>query len=232
MLDQPFPDLLLQLQPVPFRDALLDAADQDGGGVDAFDVGGLVGGEQRDALPGEFFFQFQGVEHVPAGPLDVLADHGGEPGRGRGGLAQQVGHPPVTREAGLGELLVGIALAAVLQVDAAGLDIPVHGGDEPAGRQPFPGRSELAAQRRAGVLERERGGPADERDRDRFGGYCPFRAGGHEGHWLSGCWLSHCSTSMMTAACRASISLPRFPVAILSLYRTLIPSGLSSSLRL
>ena len=45
MLDQPFPDLLLQLEPVPFRDALLYPADQDGGGVDAFDVGGLVGGE-------------------------------------------------------------------------------------------------------------------------------------------------------------------------------------------
>jgi len=45
MLDEPFPDFLLQLQPVPFRDPLLDPADQDRGGVDAFDVGGLVGGE-------------------------------------------------------------------------------------------------------------------------------------------------------------------------------------------
>ena len=45
MLDEPFPDFLFQLEPVPFRDALLDPADEDGGGVDAFDVGGLVGGE-------------------------------------------------------------------------------------------------------------------------------------------------------------------------------------------
>jgi hypothetical protein len=45
MLDEPFPDFLFQLQPVPFGDALLDPADQDGGGVDAFDAGGLVGGE-------------------------------------------------------------------------------------------------------------------------------------------------------------------------------------------
>ena len=45
MLHQPFPDLLLQLEPVPFRDPLFHAADQDGGGVDAFDVGGLVGSE-------------------------------------------------------------------------------------------------------------------------------------------------------------------------------------------
>jgi hypothetical protein len=45
MLDEAFPDLFLELEPVPFRDALLDPPDQDGGGVDAFDVGGLVGGE-------------------------------------------------------------------------------------------------------------------------------------------------------------------------------------------
>ena len=49
---------------------------------------------------------------------------------------------------------------------------------------------------------------------------------------VRGAGVSHCSTSMMTAACLASISLPRFPVAILILYRTFIPSGLSSSLKL
>ena len=81
VLDEPFPGFLLELQPEPFRDALLDPADQDGGGVDAFDDGGLVGGEQRDALAGQFLFQFQRVERVPAGAFDVLADHGGEPGR-------------------------------------------------------------------------------------------------------------------------------------------------------
>jgi len=78
MLDESFPDLFLELEPVPFRDALLDPADQNRSGVDAFDVGGLVGSEEWDALPGEFFFQFQRVEHVAAGPLDVFADDGGE----------------------------------------------------------------------------------------------------------------------------------------------------------
>ena len=48
MLDQPFPGFLLQLEPEPFRDALFHPPDQDGGGVDAVDAGGLVGGEQRD----------------------------------------------------------------------------------------------------------------------------------------------------------------------------------------
>jgi len=45
MLDEAFPDLFLELEAEPFRDALLDPADQNRGGVDAFDVGGLVGGE-------------------------------------------------------------------------------------------------------------------------------------------------------------------------------------------
>ena len=94
MLDQPFPDLFLELEPVPFRDALLDPADEYGGRVDAFDIGRLVGGEQRDSLAGEFFFQFQRVEHVAAGSFDVFAHHGGE--RGGGGFTQQVGKRAVT----------------------------------------------------------------------------------------------------------------------------------------
>ena len=45
-----------------------------------------------DPGPGQLLLQFQRVEGVPAGPLDVLADHRGEP-RGRGGgLGEQVGH--------------------------------------------------------------------------------------------------------------------------------------------
>ena len=83
------------LEPVPFRYSLLDPGDQDGGGVDPFDAGGLVGGEQWNALPGEFFFQFQRVECVAAGPLDVFADDGGE-FRGRCfGFGEKVGHSPV-----------------------------------------------------------------------------------------------------------------------------------------
>ena len=45
MLFKPFPYFVFELDPVPFRDALLNPADQNGGGVDAFDLGGLVGGE-------------------------------------------------------------------------------------------------------------------------------------------------------------------------------------------
>jgi hypothetical protein len=56
MLDQPFPDFLFELEPVLFRDALLDPPDQYGGGVDAFDIGGLVGGEQGECLAGRVLF--------------------------------------------------------------------------------------------------------------------------------------------------------------------------------
>ena len=45
MLDQPFPYLLLELEPEPFRDSLLDPADKDRGRVDPFDIGRLVGRE-------------------------------------------------------------------------------------------------------------------------------------------------------------------------------------------
>ena len=43
------------------------------------------------------------------------------------------------------------------------------------------------------------------------------------------CWRCHWSTSMITAACRASITCARFPVAMRILNRTLIPPGLSPS---
>jgi hypothetical protein len=197
MLDQPFPDFLFQLQPVPFRHALLDPPDQHRGGVDAFDIGGLVGGEQRYSPTGQFLFQFEGVEHVPAGSLDVLADDGGESGGGAGGFGEQVGHAAVAGQVRPGERLVGIALAARFQVEAAGLDVPVHGRDEPSRRKPVPSRAELPAQARAGVLQGQGGGPADERDRDRLG---------RDGGWRRGCvcWRGHCGTSMII---RARISL-------------------------
>ena len=68
------------------------------------DVDRLVGGEQRDAVPGEFLFQFQRVERVPAGPFDVLADHGGEPGHGAAASASRSAMPPSRGMPGVGEL--------------------------------------------------------------------------------------------------------------------------------
>ena len=151
VLDQAFPGFLLQLQPEPFGHALLHPPDQDGGGVDALDDGGLVGGEQRDPGPGQLLLQLQRVEGVPAGPLDVLADHRGEPGRRAGGLGEQVGHAAVAGEVRAANGPPGLPAAAGLQVQAAGLDVPVAGGDEPPGREPGPGGADLpATARRAG----------------------------------------------------------------------------------
>jgi hypothetical protein len=47
MLAQAAPGFFLDLEPEPFGDALLDPADQDGGGVSAGDVDRLIGREQR-----------------------------------------------------------------------------------------------------------------------------------------------------------------------------------------
>ena len=120
-------------------------------------------------LPRQFLFQFQRVEGVPAGPFDVLADDRGEFRDRAGGLGEQVGHAAVAGDPRVGELPVGVALGAGLEVQAAGLDVPVDGGDEPAGREPFLGGADLPAQRRAGVLHLQGRGPAQERDRDRLG---------------------------------------------------------------
>ena len=220
-----FPDLLLQLEPVPFRHALLDPPDQDGGGVDSFDVGGLVGGEQRDALPGQFLFQFERVEHVPAGPLDVLADHGGESGDRGVGLGEQVGQAAVAGEARAGELPVAVALAAVFEVDAAGLDVPVarRRCTSRAGARPW--RSGSGGAGRPGVLERRwRSGPGSRPG--------PARppAGGAAVMCL--CWRAHCSSSFITAACCAFSAAAFLPVSMRILYRTLSPPGLSPSFKL
>ena len=55
-------------------------AQQQGGGGHGGGVDRLVGGEERDPGCGELFFELDGVEGVAAGPGDVLAHDGGEPG--------------------------------------------------------------------------------------------------------------------------------------------------------
>jgi hypothetical protein len=123
MLFHALPGFFPHLEPVPFGHALLHAADKDRGGVDAVNAGGLVGGKQRNALLAQLLFQFQGIEGVAAGALDVLHDHGGK-GRLRGaGLVQQVGKSPVAGQAGGGELLIG-AVPALFQAQRARLHIP------------------------------------------------------------------------------------------------------------
>ena len=56
VLAEAFPGFFLDLEPVPLRDALLDPAGQDGGGVHARNVDGFVGGQQRDPGVGQLAF--------------------------------------------------------------------------------------------------------------------------------------------------------------------------------
>ena len=167
-LFQPFPGLFLQLQPEPFRDALLDPPDQNGRRADPGDVGRLIGSKQRDPLVGQLPFQLQGIVSVPGGPFDVFDHHGGEPG-GRGfRFVQQVGQSPVTGET-LGSELAVTAVAALLDVQAARFHVPVVSGHVEAFGQPFAGGGDLPVQRRVRVLERQRGGAGQDRYRDGLG---------------------------------------------------------------
>jgi hypothetical protein len=138
VLTQPFPGFLLDLEPVPLRDALLHPPDQDRGGVHAFDVDRLVGGEQRDACVGKLAFQLERVERVPAGAFDVLTDDGGEPRVRGGGFGEQVGQAAVAGDADV-ELLVGAAVATCLKVEAAGFDVQNQAAmNDPGGPSPAP----------------------------------------------------------------------------------------------
>ena len=135
--------------------------------------------------------------------------------------------PPSRGMPDAGDGLPGGAPAALVQVQAAGLDVPVPGGDEPARGQPGPGGADLPAQRGAGVLHLQGRGAAQERDRHRLRRRPTAAAASLMGVLL--CWRCHWSTSMITSACRASINCARFPVAMRILNRTLSPPGRSPS---
>jgi hypothetical protein len=120
VLDQAVPAQAQHLEPVELAGALLDPADQDGGRAGAFQAGRFVGGEDRDAGPGQVFFHGQRGEVVAGYPADVLADHHAEPGGRAGGVGEQVGDAAVAGDAQLGgDVLPGLAVAAVGQVQSA-----------------------------------------------------------------------------------------------------------------
>src|SRR6266581_3868050 len=134
VLDEAVPALAEHLEPVVVGDALADPADQDGGGAGSFDAGGLVGGEDRDAPPGQLLLHGQRGQGVAGDPLDFLACRGGElRGRG-GGVGEQLGYPAVAGNADpLGDLPPPVAVAAVGQVQGTGLDVPVPRHDLESG---------------------------------------------------------------------------------------------------
>ena len=87
--------------------------------------------------------------------------------------------PSVAGDARPGELLPQAGPAASVQLDPAGLHIPVAPDDDEPFGQPFAGQPVLAGQRHDGVLEGGCGGAADERYPDRAlllwpAGACPL----------------------------------------------------------
>ena len=127
----------------------------------------LAGREDHHPGGAELFFQPQAVEHVTAGAVDVLADHRAERAISGGDGGAQVGHAPVAGDAGGGELAPQAVLAAGVQVDPAGLHVPVAPHDaEPFG-QPFAGSPVLAGQGHYRVLQGSGAGPSEERYPDR-----------------------------------------------------------------
>jgi hypothetical protein len=197
---------------------------KDGGRVGAVQVDRLIGGEQQNPVIAEFAFQFQRVEGVPAAAFDVFADDGGEPGGRGAGFGQQVSQAPVAGQAPVHERLMVARAAALLEVQAAGFDVPVVGGQvEPVG-EPFPGGSDLPGDGPVGVLEFQGGGAAQHRHRHRLGR--PYRPGS--------CFRSyrHCRILLTTSAWRASRTWAFRPVSTRHFHRAIIPAGLSSSSRL
>ena len=127
---------------------------------------GSSAASSRIPAPDEFFLEPEGVVGVAAGPGDVLAHHHREPRRRRPRLGEQRGQAAVAGDADV-ELVVSGAVPALLEVQAAGLDVPEMRGDEPPVRQPVLHLAELAAQRRGRVLQDQGGGSSQERHRDR-----------------------------------------------------------------
>ena len=166
---QAAPHFLFQRQPEVFGDVLLGAPQQDGGRVGAVQVDRRISGEQQNPGLAELAFQFQCVEGVPAGPLNVLTHHRGEPGGRGAGFGQQVGQAAVPGQALVHERLVVAATAALLDVQAAGFDVPVIPGQVEPVRQPFPRGGDLPGDRPVGVLQFQGGGAAQHRHRHRLG---------------------------------------------------------------
>jgi hypothetical protein len=165
----PFQVFFLQLEPEPFRHPLLHPADKNGGRADSPNVGGFVGGEQRDALVGQFPFQPHRIVEIAGGAFDVFDHHGSEPGLRGPGLRQQVSQAPVPGDALTGELLVA-AVAALFQVQGTGLHIPVVPGHVEAGRQPLMSRRDLAAQAGRRILQHEGRRAGEDSNRDGLNG--------------------------------------------------------------
>jgi hypothetical protein len=107
---------------------------------------------------------------------------------------------------------MGGAVAALVDRQPARFDIPVIGGDVPAGRQLGLAFADLPPQGCGGVLQDQGGGAAGERDRDWLG----YRGCGW---WRD----AHCSNSMIAAFWRVSHRAAAGPVMTRTFHLTFSP---------
>ena len=151
------------------------------------DVDGLVGGEQRDALAGRAAVSSLSALNVSRPDrFDVLAHDGGEPGR-RARRPRPAGRPARRRGAcrrrpAPQSCRGRAARCPVRRTRCPSSDAAMN---HPAGSQCRTARN-WRRQRRGGVLEREGGCPAQERDRD---GRAPARSAVTCGWLYAGCPL-------------------------------------------
>src|SRR5262249_14628229 len=112
------------------------------------------------------------------------------------------------------EPFVRAAVAALLQVQAAGFDVPVPGGDERPRRGFLLGGTDLPAHRGHRVLHDRGGRAAQGRQRQR-------RVAIYRVSWGK-CRCTHISASLIASAWRASTRVASAPVATRIFHRTFI----------
>lgn len=119
--------LLDQVTDVPLRNALLDAAGENGGGIRGHR---LVGGEQRDIEAFEVAFDPGGVRGHAGEAVDALDDHGVEGAAVVGGREEfRQAAVALQSDAEAAAVSTGAAVGELL---AAALDVPVEGNNRAA----------------------------------------------------------------------------------------------------
>jgi len=173
VLDESFPGQFQHVQHVPLGDGLFHRRVSTGSpssvdlvpgqAGDQVGVDSLVDGQQRDAGLLEFPLDRGADPGDPGDPVDRLAHHRHEPPAWPAGFAEQVVDAAVAGDGDV-ELGVGGALAALVELHPAGLDVEEVRDDHEPCRQRRAGAVELAGQRQCGVLGLfvgHAGGPGD-----------------------------------------------------------------------
>jgi hypothetical protein len=122
--------LFEEVADVPVGDGAVHAAYEHGGGggVAGGDVDGFVGAPELYVVLFEPVFEFHGGTGVAGGARDLFGDNDIEGGLWGCCGGEEVGDATVTRDGDV-ELLVRGAVPALVEIHAAGFDVPVVGDD-------------------------------------------------------------------------------------------------------